>query len=183
MPRVEGKPNQPQMTGPSGGTGTNTSRHRHSKTFRHEQGNSPTGHGAPTPLGDDIRQKLQTYDRSPFMDVLLSFLEGSPSPDAIKAFAERNPDKWASAMASVARIAGYTEKTEINQSVHVTVSRMSDSQVEDRLKALQAQIGIDLLPQPIDANFEEVSSNVQTTAQVAEQDDQKGEQEASGEDL
>lgn len=116
------------------------------------------------------------------MDVLAEFLASSPSPEAIKAFADRHPDKWAGAMASVARIAGYTEKTEINQSLHITVGKMSDSQVEDRLRQLQAQIGIDLLPKPIDAQFEEVSPDVPATSEVAvEADETRGEAQ-SGED-
>ena len=83
---------------------------------------------------------MSQYDRSPFLDLLSEWLQASPSTEALAEFAERYPDKYITAMASLARISGYTEKTvSLNVDMTIDLTQLSDSQLEDRLRELQAR--------------------------------------------
>lgn len=109
--------------------------------------------------GDELRRRLQAYDRTPFLDLLGVFLECAPTELDIKAMAKKNPDKWMNAMSQLARTAGFTDKTETTHNVNLNIGQMSDSQLEDRVRHLQQQLA---LPAPdegsaaIDAVFEEL---------------------------
>ena len=83
-----------------------------------------------------IRSQLQSYDRSPFIDVLALYLECMPTVEALVDFADANPDKWASAIASIGKLAGFTEKKEVAVDINLNIKSMSDSQLEDRLNEL-----------------------------------------------
>jgi hypothetical protein len=83
---------------------------------------------------DDVRFKLRGYDRTPFLDVLQHWLENGPSVGDVEALAKKSPDKWASAVTQLARIAGFTEKTESTINHNISVTHMSDSQLEDEIK-------------------------------------------------
>lgn len=82
---------------------------------------------------DDLRMKLRHYDRQPFLDLLQHWIDNSPAAEDIEKLAKRSPDKYVSAITQLARIAGFTEKTEATVDVNINVSRMSDSQLEDEL--------------------------------------------------
>ena len=87
-----------------------------------------------------LHHQLSQYDRTPFLDLLSEWLQQSPSAEALAEFAERYPDKYVTAMASLARISGYTEKTvSLNLDVTMDLTQLSDSQLEDRLRELQAR--------------------------------------------
>lgn len=88
--------------------------------------------------GDELRIRLRQYDRAPFIEVLATFMQCMPSEHAIRAFAQRSPDRYINAIATLQRMAGYTDKTEstLNVNLAVAVGRMSDSQLEDKLREL-----------------------------------------------
>lgn len=90
--------------------------------------------------GDELRAQLQSYDRRPFLELLSEWINSCPDPDRISEFADKHPDKYISAMSSLARIAGFTEKTETLVDVTVNYRALSDSQLEDRLAQLQQQL-------------------------------------------
>ena len=90
--------------------------------------------------GEDLRKKLQLYDRGPFMELLAMFMECTPSRDAIEKFADQYPDRFIGAMAQLSRIAGFTERTE-SVTLHLDVSQLSDSQLEDKMREMQARMG------------------------------------------
>lgn len=85
--------------------------------------------------GDELRGRLRQYDRAPFLDLLSHWLENAPSADAIDKLATRSPDKYISALTQLARIAGFTEKSEATVDINVHISQMSDSQLEDYIRA------------------------------------------------
>lgn len=91
--------------------------------------------------GDELRSRLRQYDRAPFTELLAKFMECMPSEAAIMSFARRAPDKYIQALSTIQRMSGYTDKTEatLNVNLAVAVARMSDSQLEDKLR----QLGID----------------------------------------
>ena len=100
--------------------------------------------------GDDLRTRLRQYDRTPFLTLLQQFIEQGPTDDAIAAMAEKWPDKWVGSLVQLARIAGFTEKTESTVNVNVHIADMSDSQLEDEIKREMAELGI------LDAEFTEL---------------------------
>jgi hypothetical protein len=71
---------------------------------------------------------------------LAEWLECSPDPEDIKKFASKYPDRYAGAIRQLAQIGGFTEKREVSVDVHVNIRTMSDSQLEDRLKALTSEL-------------------------------------------
>lgn len=96
--------------------------------------------------GDDLRGRLRQYDRAPFLDVLHHFMQNAPTDEAVRKLAERSPEKFVAAMTQLARIAGFSEKTEATVDINVHISQMSDSQLEDYIKTNMKVI--DALPMP-----------------------------------
>jgi hypothetical protein len=109
--------------------------------------------------GDELRGRLRQYDRAPFLDLLSHWLENAPSADAIEKLATRSPDKYISALTQLARIAGFTEKSEATVDINVHISQMSDSQLEDYIRANMGVIEGTLAP-----NGEAVGQSVQLPA-------------------
>lgn len=72
--------------------------------------------------------------------MLAVWAECAPHPDDISAFAERSPDRYIAALQSLGRIAGFTEKKEIDVDVHVHIRALSDSQLEDKLKQVTTKL-------------------------------------------
>lgn len=112
---------------------------------------------------DDIRAKLRKWDRAPFLDLLGAWLECAPTPEALIAFADRFPDRYASSLLAISKIAGFAERKEVMAELHghvtVSVEDMSDSQLEDHLRSLAYGLGIPVpktieltaLPSPVES--------------------------------
>jgi hypothetical protein len=71
-------------------------------------------------------------------------IEAAPDREDVHAFAKRYPDRWAQAVAILARLGGYHDKLQIDATVSLDVARMSDAEllqrqaeVDERLAALQ----------------------------------------------
>jgi len=84
---------------------------------------------------EEIKAQLQEFSREPFTEVLAELLSCKPSLGALQAFANDSPDKWASAMKTVASLAGYHDKLEINQTLSMEVAGLSDSELLARAEA------------------------------------------------
>jgi hypothetical protein len=76
---------------------------------------------------DEMLTQFRRYSREPFMDILSMFMEGKPDPLSIKRFASENPDKWANAVGTIARLAGYHDKLEIEQNINIQISQLGDA--------------------------------------------------------
>lgn len=87
--------------------------------------------------GDRIAAELEVLSRAPFQELLVDLLEARPSPEAIKEFAARHPDRWAQATVMLARLAGYNDKVKVDGSLAVQVSLMSDVELLDQLAELE----------------------------------------------
>ena len=94
--------------------------------------------------GDQLRTKLQSYDRTPFLDLLASFMECAPTPQTVFAWAERYPDRWAKALTDLGRLGGFADKKELEVNMMAQITRMSDSQIEDKLREHAYKLGIPL---------------------------------------
>ena len=111
-------------------------------------GRNPATRNLPVMKPEDTKALLRAYNRDPFIDVLERFLAGCPSYAAIELFAATYPDKWANAVAAIARLSGYHDKLEVAGTIEVKVKKMSDSE----LLAFQIELiqqlkeeGVDLL--------------------------------------
>lgn len=94
--------------------------------------------------GDQLRQKLKSYDRSPFLDVLALFMECIPTPQTIMAFADKYPDRWTKALLELGRLGGFADKQQLDVNFEMQVRSLSDSQLEDRLRDEAYRLGIPL---------------------------------------
>lgn len=95
--------------------------------------------------GDEIALAVSKLSREPFQEVLTLLIEAAPDLDDVHAFAKRYPDRWAQAVAILARLGGYHEKLQIDATVTLDVARMSDAELlqglaeaDERLAALEA---------------------------------------------
>ena len=91
------------------------------------------------PKADEILGQLRELSRRPFQDILARMLDCAPSDKAIKAQAEKFPDRWAQAVTIMGRLGGYTEKAETTHNYSIAIHQMSDAEVMARL----AEYGID----------------------------------------
>jgi hypothetical protein len=107
--------------------------------------------------GDQLRQMLHLYDRTPFLDLLAEWLECSPTQEDLQAFANKYPDRYASALKALGQLGGYTEKKEVsvNVDVYMQVKNMSDSQIEDELKRLGSELAIPLIAEATEISLDE----------------------------
>ena len=86
--------------------------------------------------------------------------DARPDREAVHQFAKRYPDRWAQAVAILARLGGYHDKLEIDTNVTLNLSRLSDmelmqrlSETDEKLAALEAEkpgsvVPIRKLPSP-----------------------------------
>jgi hypothetical protein len=115
--------------------------------------------------GAELRTRLRNYDRYPFIELLAGFLECLPDEVAIMTFAKKYPDRYINALSQIARVAGYTDRTEVTHNMNLSITQMSDSQIEDKIREMTKTLN---LPAPgskavgeaaiEDAEFEELKN-------------------------
>lgn len=98
----------------------------------------------PTFSADDIKAQLERYDRSPFIDLLTQMFMLFPTDASLRNMATKKPDAYIQSMIALARIAGFTEKQEMTHNININVAKMSDSQLEDHLKRLMHDNGMQM---------------------------------------
>ena len=90
--------------------------------------------------GDEIASAISRLSREPFQEVLTHLLEAKPDREAVYQFAKRYPDRWAQAVAILARLGGYNDKLEIDTNITVNLSRLSDVELIQRLSETQEKV-------------------------------------------
>ncbi len=108
--------------------------------------------------GDEIALAISKLSLEPFQEVLTHLLEAAPDVEDVHAFAKRYPDRWAQAVAILARLGGYHDKLQIDATVTLDVARLSDAELlqrlgetDDKLAALEADSVVPFrkLPAPV----------------------------------
>jgi len=99
----------------------------------------------------ELERAMNNYSREPFRKALMDYLQGNPNIDEIKAFARKYPDRHAQSCSIFARLAGYSEKlqVDIDNNIHVWIANASDSQLLQKIAELEAQFQrteIDITP-------------------------------------
>src|SRR4030095_5022964 len=101
-------------------------------------------HGAPPDPAQEARA-AETLAEIAVHRILAAYVDAAPDPEALAAQAEKYPDRWAQGLAIVGRLAGFSEKLEIEGSVDIHhLHLLSDMELEAELLRLQAQL--DALP-------------------------------------
>lgn len=89
----------------------------------------------------EIEEQLANLDREPFRELLNECLRAFPDCEDMKEFFAKYPDRAAQTITQLARLAGYTEKTEVtHNNVFLAVKAMSDSELAIRLQ----NMGLDM---------------------------------------
>lgn len=91
--------------------------------------------------GDVLRNRLKHYDREPFLELLAAWMEAMPEPEVVAKWARAYPDRWIGAMSAISKMAGFADRKESTLNLNVSVADMSDSQLEDKLRELQQELG------------------------------------------
>jgi len=102
-------------------------------------------HQFPPYTRDMMLAEIEQFGRGPFRNALADLLEAKPSVEKLSAFAERFPDRWAQATTIIAKLAGYTEKTEIIGNINILIHQMSDSALLQELQKSEKE-PIDVTP-------------------------------------
>lgn len=94
-----------------------------------------------------LRAQIAQLSRDPFADVLAKLLGVKLSPEALQAFADKSPDRWAQAVSIIARPAGYNDKLEIKHSgglvaFAMNLDAMSDAQLEASRDQIARELGV-----------------------------------------
>ena len=87
-----------------------------------------------------VLARLQSFDRSIFLEELGKMLASGPSEADVRAFARRNPEKWASACATLAKLGGFSEKQEVALTVIGQAHLLSDRQLVERAEEIEKRL-------------------------------------------
>lgn len=114
------------------------------------------GNNRPRSSPEHIHRALRRYSREPFQDILTELTSALPDFERLREWAEEHPDRFFSSLQAVARLAGFHEKVELDATLNLDVSKMSDSQLEallaQKLQALEVQ------PDVVDAEIVEADT-------------------------
>lgn len=89
-----------------------------------------------TPTREEVEDELAILSRGPFARVLADYLGFSPTPAALRRFADKSPDKWAGALAILADLSGY-KKGVVEVNNIMMIGSMDDSALIKRVKELE----------------------------------------------
>jgi hypothetical protein len=88
-----------------------------------------------------MQQQFAGLDRTAFAEQLALVMMQRPTDARVKAFANKFPDRWANMIATFARLAGFTDRSEsVNLHAFVSLQSLSDIELEAELSKLTSQL-------------------------------------------
>jgi hypothetical protein len=128
------------------------------------------------PTADETKARLIAqlagYDRQPFIEQLAEIMFNGPRAEDWRKFARKAPDRWAASLATMAKLAGFTEKTEnvhLHSHLHA-IMHMSDVDLHARLRelthALEAPSSDSASSAIVDAQCKDDTVSVQSESSV-----------------
>jgi hypothetical protein len=84
-------------------------------------------------------RELAAQARAPFRRVLAELIGARPTPEAIRRFADKYPDRWAQAVSIMGGLAGY-ERGVVEVNVF-NIKGLSDADLVKRLAEVEKQLG------------------------------------------
>ncbi len=94
----------------------------------------------PTIDSDSVRAQIMALQREPFREVLAEALGCTPSREAMAAFSEKHPDRWAQCLAILGRLSGYKDEMAVAKDSNVSISLMSDAELIEEMHRLRRQV-------------------------------------------
>lgn len=94
------------------------------------------GSGLCHPNAAQIQVEINRMMRSPFRRILADYLGFAPTPDALKRFADKSPDRWMQGLTIIAGLAGYQKEVHVSADLNVNVHSMSDADIRAKREAL-----------------------------------------------
>ena len=91
---------------------------------------------------EDVERSLKQGHREFFQRILSKYIRTVPSDKALSTFGERQPDRHAQATAIYARLAGYTEKLDVQMDASVGMidfNKLSDSELYAKILQLREE--------------------------------------------
>ena len=94
---------------------------------------------------EELREKIRALDPEPFRDLLARVLAAEPSHEALKAFAEKHPDRWGQLAAIAAKPAGYGDKDRprVEVNFYAQIAQMSDAELLTSLENWFRSMGME----------------------------------------
>jgi hypothetical protein len=89
---------------------------------------------------NDLRASIGDMSRAPLQDLMAVLLQSCPTEMQLYEWAEAHPDKWVSAIAAMARLAGYSDKLEVDMTHTLNVGNISDADLLQRLQELRDRL-------------------------------------------
>lgn len=96
------------------------------------------GSGELHPNAAQINKELYNMMRSPFRRMLADYLGCAPNADAVKAFANKSPDRWMQGLQMLAQLSGFTKEVKVINEFHVASA--SDGQLNERLQEVRKRV-------------------------------------------
>ena len=90
--------------------------------------------------GDQLVRVLSAYNREPFQEALAALIEAQPSRKAIERFALQRPERWVQMVGTLARLAGFHDKLEVDASITLDLSRLSDVELMEQLAETEKKL-------------------------------------------
>lgn len=107
-----------------------------------------------------LRDTIERRYRTPFGDVLTELLRVRPDTETLLSWAAAYPEKWATAVSIFARLAGYSDKLEIEESLNINISNLSDAALLQKLSELRTLFDVKAVMAPIDSSIQSLDSKI-----------------------
>ncbi len=94
----------------------------------------------PRLAGGETARALSAYSCEPSQAALVRLIEAQPTREAIERFALQHPDRWTKMVGTLARLAGFHDRLEVDGSVTLNLSRLSDMELIQRLTETEEKL-------------------------------------------
>ena len=108
-----------------------------------------------------VQKEFEQFSRKPFVELLAHAASVAPTVPDLMKFASEHPDKWASMLVNLSKLAGYHEKLEIKGGLHVTINQMGDSELLNELARIESEIE--------DVEYEDVTGDQEASTEAQEE--------------
>tara|TARA_Y100000310_G_scaffold331518_2_gene405223 strand:+ start:45 stop:467 length:423 start_codon:yes stop_codon:yes gene_type:complete len=89
---------------------------------------------------DQLYAELTSFSRQPFVEILSEMLQCIPTADALQEFADSHPDRWANAVNTMGKLAGYEQGMDIEGNVLRDITKLGDAQLMQRLAEVEGKL-------------------------------------------
>lgn len=97
----------------------------------------------------EVLAHIEKLSRTPYQELLADFMRSAPDSKAIKAFAQKYPDRWAQAVTIISQLAGFEKGITVNVDKLLIIGEMSDAELLRAMGEIDQQLAASgMLPAP-----------------------------------